>query len=495
MNRFKLTVTVLGIIACASLSGSALAQTFSTGDVLISIGNSHIKWYHHDGTYVATLDNTSGSCETVGMYVDPSGKLYGAEWTTSTMSKFNSDGTLQTHPWGSGFSAPWGLVGDGAGNIYVGNGSNKLQQFDVDGNLLAYWYPPASYGIQGMDISDDGSTLYYLADWSGSIKRFDVTTGSQLTDFTGYTGHFLYSMRLLPDGGALASDLSTNQVNRYNSSGSIVQTYNEPSGEAWAAICLDPDGTSFWGTNYGNGHAHQIRLSDGAELSSISAGNECYATGMTIVGEHCAAPAVTTDPTDQSICSGGTATFTAAASGSSPTVQWQQSTDNGGSWTDMGGETSNSVSVTATTSSSGTEYHAVYTNGCGTATSAAATLTVGALPTISVSLSSTLLWPANHSMRAITATVTTGGCSYCGDLTVTLVSVTSNEADNGLGDGDTPNDVQNASTGTDDRTFSVRAERSALGAGGRTYTATYRVSDCAGNTATASATVNVPHSH
>lgn len=110
-------------------------------------------------------------------------------------------------------------------------------------------------------------------------------------------------------------------------------------------------------------------------------------------------------------------------------------------------------------------------------------------PTISVSLSPNVLWPPNHKYVDITASVTTSGS--CGSLTVQLVSVTSNEADNGLGDGDTPNDIDGATTGTADYAFRVRAERSGLGTG-RIYTATYQVTDALGNTATASATISVP---
>jgi len=73
----------------------------------------------------------------------------------------------------------------------------------------------------------------------------------------------------------------------------------------------------------------------------------------------------------------------------------------------------------------------------------------------------------------------------------TLVSVTSNEPDNGVADGDTDNDVQGVTAGTDDRSFQVRAERSAAGAG-RTYTVTYRATDASGKTTEASATVTVP---
>lgn len=70
---------------------------------------------------------------------------------------------------------------------------------------------------------------------------------------------------------------------------------------------------------------------------------------------------------------------------------------------------------------------------------------------------------------------------------VTLVSVTSNEPDNGLGDGDMPNDI----VINPDGTFDLRAERSGTG-DGRIYTITYRAIDACDNTTEATATVAVP---
>jgi hypothetical protein len=81
-----------------------------------------------------------------------------------------------------------------------------------------------------------------------------------------------------------------------------------------------------------------------------------------------------------------------------------------------------------------------------------------------------------------------------GPPTVTLVSITSNEPDNavGNGDGDTINDIQDAELGTPDFKFSLRAERSGSG-DGRTYTVTYTAVDTAGNQSSADALVEVPH--
>lgn len=106
-------------------------------------------------------------------------------------------------------------------------------------------------------------------------------------------------------------------------------------------------------------------------------------------------------------------------------------------------------------------------------------------PTLSVSVSPDALWPPNHKYQTVQATPTASG-----DVaSVMLLSVTSNEPDDGLGDGDEPNDI----VIVDDFTVKLRAERSGTGEG-RVYTLTYQATNTCGNTATATATVTVPHS-
>jgi hypothetical protein len=111
-------------------------------------------------------------------------------------------------------------------------------------------------------------------------------------------------------------------------------------------------------------------------------------------------------------------------------------------------------------------------------------------PTLSVLLTPNVLWPPTHNLIAISASI--GLNDVCDPSPrVVLVSITSNEPDNGLGDGDTPIDIDGAAFNTDDRSFSLRAERSATGSG-RVYTITYRATNASGNTANASAQVIVP---
>jgi len=104
-----------------------------------------------------------------------------------------------------------------------------------------------------------------------------------------------------------------------------------------------------------------------------------------------------------------------------------------------------------------------------------------------VSVTPDVLWPANHKYVDVTATVVASD-NFDPNPTITLVSVTSNEPDNGLGDGDTAHDI----IIIDDFHFKLRAERSGGGAG-RIYTITYMVTDSCGNSTTTSVTVNVPH--
>jgi hypothetical protein len=107
-------------------------------------------------------------------------------------------------------------------------------------------------------------------------------------------------------------------------------------------------------------------------------------------------------------------------------------------------------------------------------------------PTVEVSVTPEVLWPPNHRYRHVTATVVAED-DFDEDPTVTLVSVTSNEPDDGIDDGHTINDI----VVLDDFHFLLRAERSGLGEG-RVYTITYSVTDDCGNETIGTATVTVP---
>ena len=112
-------------------------------------------------------------------------------------------------------------------------------------------------------------------------------------------------------------------------------------------------------------------------------------------------------------------------------------------------------------------------------------------PTLVLVPDPAVLWPPNHKLRNVeVVVVATDACDP--HPAVVLTSLTSNEPDNGLGDGDTIGDIQGANLGTDDRRFQLRAERSGTGSG-RTYSAVYTATDDSGNSTNALATIVVPH--
>jgi uncharacterized protein (TIGR03437 family) len=120
--------------------------------------------------------------------------------------------------------------------------------------------------------------------------------------------------------------------------------------------------------------------------ANLCTGRQSYALAIAT----CAPPAVSTHPANQSSAVGSSASFTAAASGTPPTVQWQVSSD-GNSWSNIEGATNTTLNLTnVAITLHGNRYRAVFTNACGTATSDPATLTVNQLtPAVTLNSSAT----------------------------------------------------------------------------------------------------------
>lgn len=89
-------------------------------------------------------------------------------------------------------------------------------------------------------------------------------------------------------------------------------------------------------------------------------------------------PTITTQPQSITVPAGGTATFTAAASGvPAPTVQWVRSTNGGADWEYIPGETSTTLTLPGVTlAQNGWQFRAEFSNDGGTAPTDVATLTV-----------------------------------------------------------------------------------------------------------------------
>ncbi len=108
-------------------------------------------------------------------------------------------------------------------------------------------------------------------------------------------------------------------------------------------------------------------------------------------------------------------------------------------------------------------------------------------PELTVVLTPKVLWPPNHKLWTINATVQAH--DLCGQVVdLQLLSIVSNQPDNN------GRDIQNADFGTLDLSFRLRAERTPH-MGDRHYTVTYRATDDSGNSRDVSTDVIVPKRH
>lgn len=175
------------------------------------------------------------------------------------------------------------------------------------------------------------------------------------------------------------------------------------------------------------------------------------------------------------------------------------------SYTDAGASASDACdSTTPVTSTSDVNvnapgtYHVVYTatddsNNAGTATRTVVVVDTTP-PVITTNGVTPSMWPANHKYKTFLVTdFVTGVSDSCNTSlavsSVVIEKVTSDETENGNGDGNTLNDIVIAG---DYKSVQLRAEREG-GGNGRVYTITFRVRDASGNTTTAAGKVVVPH--
>ena len=92
------------------------------------------------------------------------------------------------------------------------------------------------------------------------------------------------------------------------------------------------------------------------------------------------APTITGQPSNTSLFSGGIASFAAIASGSpTPATQWQVKASGTSPWTNITGATTTTYSFPVSAADTGKQFRATFSNLAGSATSAAASLTVNTL--------------------------------------------------------------------------------------------------------------------
>ena len=242
-------------------------------------------------------------------------------------------------------------------------------------------------GSPNISLSVDGGSLTASGSASGEGIKFYVGS-SQATGATtslSVTNNAIVDAR---NGGISAKQISNpinTDISATGSSGGIV--FDGKNGTVYGKVELQEDITIDEGESLtipngsslnGNGkltNKGTIIVEKGGNLTGDPGGKVVYA------------PTITTHPKNVEVKEKETATFTVEATGSDLSYQWQQSTDNGKNWTDIADETNATYTIaTTTTDMNDWQYRCVVKNSIDEVTSDAATLTVNAIPTYTITV-------------------------------------------------------------------------------------------------------------
>lgn len=304
----------------------------------------------------------------------------------------SSGGDASLNISGSGSLTVSGLSGNGIG-IFMSS-QNSANLMIEEASVTALGSKDGGSGVR-LITSQTGSPSLTIEVKGGSLQASGETNGIHfLSNVNGATA----VANLKVSGNAMVK--ASNIITTKDGTGSAPELKPAASGS-------DGTGGIIWdgksGTVYGNvtlqedleiGEGESLTLDGGA---SLDAGNHNVIVDGGTLDENLAnslgdsvkyAPTIVTPPADKSVTEGETATFTVNATGTEPlSYQWQQSTDNGSSWMDITGETNATYTIaTTTTDMSGTQYHCVVKNSVKEVTSNAATLTVNAIPTYTITV-------------------------------------------------------------------------------------------------------------
>ena len=238
-----------------------------------------------------------------------------------------------------------------------------------------------------------------------SHAGFTFTPSSQSMTVNGAN---VAGMNFTANGATVAPTITTPPANQTVAAGQTATFTVVAGGTAPLSYQWQKNGANITGATSASYTTPITTTADSGSAFAVvvtnTAGTVTSAAATLTVTAAAVAPTITTQPANQTVTAGQTATFTVVAAGTAPlTYQWQKKGAN------LTGATGASYTTPATTTAdSGSTFRVVVANTAGTVTSAAATLTVTAAavaPTITTP-------PANQTVTAgqtATFTVVAGG--------------------------------------------------------------------------------------
>jgi len=346
------TLNISGGISGIS-GGLGATLTIDGGTVEVSAGAS-------DGIHVTTVQINNGTVNAtggsgVGFGIFGNTTISGDSTVVNLTRGINSAPTIIDNPTVTLINAPARIIIFNANSGTLGtasgttDGSGRLATLPTPtrtGYNFDGWFTAAIAGTQ-ITAGATGTVFFVsatiFAQWT-ALANPTVTWPTGLTATVGQTLSDISLVSFTNTGGTAGTFSWTNPAASVGAAG--IRTHN---------ITFTPTDTATYNTINSN-----VAMEVSATLT---------------------APNFTTHPANQTTTVGGSATFTAAATGNpAPTFQWQY--NDGTGWDDITGETTATLTLTSVTiAMSGYQYRVVATNTQGAVNSDFATLTVNPDPT------------------------------------------------------------------------------------------------------------------
>jgi hypothetical protein len=398
-------------------AGAATICAGGSGATLTATGGTTYAWSPSTGLSATTGASVTATPSTTTTYTVTGTDANGCINTTTSVVTVNNPVTIQTAPTSGQPANAVVLVGDPASFTVVATGTGLTYQWqensgsgfgDISGAITA------TYTIATTTSGQNNNQ--YRCVVSGTAPCAPVTTSAAtLTVGSLSITSQPVSQTICSDTSATFSIVASGDVASY-------QWQYSTNGTTWTDLVVtgaDTASITLTGlTSASTGTQYHCVLNAGAVTS-----NPATVTVRDVV-------AIGTQPSNQSVCLGAASvTFTAAATGSGLTYQWQMST-NGTTWNDVSGATATTYTINTPSASLNNNQYKVIVTGtspCSPVTSSVAVLTV---TNVTVAASSASICIGGSTTLSATFTgapdyTTTSWTSTTGSGAETAVSGTS----------------------------------------------------------------------
>ena len=303
------------------------------------------------------LDSLFGQLQ--GVAADSNGNFYLTEMSAGQIVKVTSGGTLSFI--GSGFSSPRGIIFDSSGNLYIADtGNHKVKKMTPGGTITTI----AGTGTAGAPtegtatssalrspsgVAVDSSGNVYIAD-SGNHRIEKVTPEGVLSIIagTGTSGaptagaatssnlNYPRGVAVDASGNVFIADTLNNRIEKVTPGG--ILSIIAGTGTSGAPTVGDGASSKLWNPS-------GIAVDSNGIVYVADTGNSKIEKLVSSVSAPAAPTALSATPGDTT----ASVSFTASSDGGGAITKYQYTTNDGGSWTDAAAGTTSPLSITGLT--------------------------------------------------------------------------------------------------------------------------------------------------